>query len=186
MDIDRGLFLQKVKESDSKSSLARSIGFNYYNGTVGRIVDKLIKEMGADISHFDGGVSKRRKYQIIEKECPVCFNLFETRKGSPREKIVCSKACSNSHFRSGPSNPNWKEDRYRTTCFFYHKKECVICGEKRIVDVHHYDEDHNNNAPNNLIPLCPTHHQYYHSRYRDMVEEAIKLYREQWMINNDS
>lgn len=42
--------------------------------------------------------------------------------------------------------------------------------------VHHFDENKKNNTKENLIPLCPTHHQYWHSRYRFLVEGKIVKY----------
>lgn len=97
--------------------------------------------------------------------------------GHPKEKMTCSHSCSNTYFRSGVNNPNHKNgDNYRTICFHYHKKECIICGEDKIVSVHHYDENHDNNEITNLVPLCPTHHQYVHSRYKDLVQDKIDEY----------
>lgn len=112
-------------------------------------------------------------YEPIEKDCPICGTKFTTGKDSPREKITCSHSCANSYFRSGVNNPNWKEHSYRTTCFHFHKKECIVCGEDKIVEVHHLDENNKNNSPNNLIPLCPTHHQYWHSRYKEEIEQIV-------------
>jgi hypothetical protein len=69
---------------------------------------------------------------------------------------------------------------YRSICWQHHKKECVVCKEDKIVTVHHMNEDHNDNRPENLVPLCPTHHQYLHSRYRkeiiDIVEDYVYKY----------
>ena len=112
-------------------------------------------------------------YEPIEKDCPICGTKFTTGKDSPREKMTCSHSCANSYFRSGVNNPNWKENSYRTTCFHFHKKECIVCGENKIVEVHHLDENNKNNSPNNLIPLCPTHHQYWHSRYKEEIEQIV-------------
>lgn len=112
-------------------------------------------------------------YEPIEKNCPICGTKFTTRKDSPREKMTCSHSCANSYFRSGVNNPNWKENSYRSTCFHFHKKECIVCGENKIVEVHHLDENNKNNSPNNLIPLCPTHHQYWHSRYKEEIEQIV-------------
>ena len=112
-------------------------------------------------------------YEPIEKDCPICGTKFTTGKDSPREKITCSHSCANNYFRSGVNNPNWKENSYRTTCFHFHKKECIVCGEDKIVEVHHFDENNKNNSPNNLIPLCPTHHQYWHSRYKEEIEQIV-------------
>ena len=120
----------------------------------------------------------KRKYPIITKTCPVCNNKFEASKGSPREKKTCSYSCSNTYFRSGDNNGmRSKSKNYRTTCFLHHKKECIICGESNIVAVHHYDNDHTNNDPSNLIPLCPTHHAYVHSDFNYLVKEQIDIYQ---------
>lgn len=108
------------------------------------------------------------------RTCPVCkkeFTVFKREK-----KITCSRACSNKHFRTGENNGNWKLDTYRSTCFAFHKKECIICKESNIVAVHHYDENHNNNKPDNLIPLCPTHHQYMHSNFKHLILEKVDKY----------
>lgn len=70
---------------------------------------------------------------------------------------------------------------YKRTCFEHHEKKCVVCGEDKIVAVHHYDESKDNNNPENLIPLCPTHHAYIHSRYSNIVKETIEQYRKQWL-----
>lgn len=104
------------------------------------------------------------------KECPVCKTMH-SKKG-----VTCSYSCSNTHFRSGKDNPNWKEDRYNTTCWLHHGKKCLVCGEEKIVAVHHVNENHDDNRPENLVPLCPTHHQYVHSRYRDEVQPIIDAY----------
>jgi len=108
--------------------------------------------------------------------CEVCDAPIKNFKTS----ATCGYSCSNTKFRSGPNHPNWTEDRYQTTCFHYHEKKCVVCPENKIVTVHHLDEDHNNNSPENLIPLCPTHHQYVHSRYRNEVQPIIDSYIDEW------
>jgi predicted restriction endonuclease len=101
------------------------------------------------------------------------------------EKIVCSHSCSNTYFRSGENNPNYKDGfdgdkAYRKICFKYHSKKCCICGFEHIVEVHHMDCNKNNNDPNNLVPLCPNHHRMFHSRYRQLVTPLIEEY-----INNN-
>ena len=128
-----------------------------------------------DTSHFVAS-GKVAKYKTISKVCDVCGCEFTAQSGSPREKVVCSYSCSNTKFRSGEDNPNWSGEKYRSVCFLFHEKKCVICGEELIVEVHHYDENHENNSPDNLVPLCPTHHQYFHSRHRHLVESEIDQY----------
>jgi len=163
-----------VKESISYSEVSRKLGYAYANGTVIRKMKKLLSDY--DCSHFRKGL--KCKYPTISKICPVCRKEYETKVGSKEERQTCSYSCANKLFRTGPDNGNWKEESYRTTCFHYHGKKCIICEEEHIVEVHHFDEDKNNNTPDNLIPLCPTHHQYWHSRYRYMVEDKVLKYIE--------
>lgn len=101
--------------------------------------------------------------------CKVCENPIKNYKTS---KGTCSHSCSNKYFvhlRNKPENYS----NYQTICFKTHGKKCIKCGEEKIVTVHHYDLNHNNNDPNNLVPLCPTHHQYLHSRYADEVQPIV-------------
>lgn len=161
----------------------------YANGTSQRKARSFIQENGLDISHF----GTNTKYKTIKKECPVCGIEFETKKGHSKEKQTCGYACSNTYFRSGENHGNWKEvpsNRiygYRKICFAHHEQRCVICGEERIVSVHHLDENHHNNDPKNLIPLCPTHHLYWHSQYRELIESQILDYvSNKWSERVDS
>lgn len=172
--------IEIIKNSKTKAQAIMSL-FGYDNGSSRRKFEKLISEKQIDISHF---VRRERIYERIIKKCPVCDHEFEIMKGHKREKITCSHSCANTYFRSGTLNPNWNEDYYRTTCFIHHKKECIICGEIKIVVVHHYDENKKNNSPENLIPLCPTHHQYVHSRYKDNVIGKIDEFRKNFINQN--
>jgi len=117
-------------------------------------------------------ISCKHNPSVLPVVCPVC-KTGRVNKGS----LVCSRTCSNKKWkrRKVQDGSAWS---YRTVCFHFHKKECVVCGESKVVEVHHLDEDKANNAPENLVPLCPTHHQYWHSKYRYEVEEIILKYIE--------
>ena len=169
--------IEIIKNSQTVAEAIKKI-YGYDNGKSRKKFFELIETNDLDIKHLR---KRELKYPIVSKFCPVCGNEFQTKSGSKGEKITCSYSCSNTHFRSGNSNPNWKDDSYRTTCFYNHKKECIICGENKIVTVHHFDENRNNNSPENLIPLCPTHHQYVHSRYKNDVIDIIVKYRENFV-----
>lgn len=107
------------------------------------------------------------------KYCPVCSKAIT----SIYKTKTCSHACANTYFRSGPDHPNWSDACYTTTCFHYHKHECIICGETNIVEAHHFDGNKNNNKPNNFVPLCPTHHKYMHSRFRELIDKKVIKYK---------
>jgi len=153
----------------SFSDVSRYLNFPI-NGTGIRKAKQACQDL--DTSHF-GTKPQQRKYPIITKYCPICNKEFITLDGHSKEKVTCSHACSNSYFRSKENNPNWKESAYRSSCFLYHGKQCWICGETNIVEVHHINEDKTDNSPENLAPLCPTHHQYWHSRFKYLVEEQV-------------
>jgi len=170
-----------VKESVSKSEVCRKLGLPN-NGYGLRKVCDLIQNYNVDITHFShkAAINKfQRKYEIITKKCPVCEKEFETQLGHTREKRTCSHSCSNTFFRSGKDNPNWKDEKsewgYRKICFSVWKGKCILCGFDMVVDVHHLDKNHSNNSINNLVPLCPNHHKAIHTKkYGKIVEQQIK------------
>lgn len=106
---------------------------------------------------------------LNKKECPVCKTIHS------KKSVTCSYSCSNTYFRSGRNNPNWNKDdaNYRFICFEAHGKKCIVCGEEKILAVHHLNGNHSDNRPENLVPLCPTHHQYIHSKYKHEVQPFI-------------
>jgi hypothetical protein len=168
------------QSASSKSDVVRSLGLKV-NGSSIRFVNKLVEKYEIDISHFNSSksaASKNKKYLIVEKICPICSEKFKTKKGHIREKVVCSRSCANSRFRSGESNPNYKHDKskwgYRRLCFSVKKKECVICKFSAVVEVHHLDEDKANNKIENLIPLCPNHHKMIHTKkYEKQIKQEL-------------
>lgn len=170
-----------IKASFSYSEMCRKLNWSV-NSKNTRTLQKYIKDNKINVTHLDPyKVNRDRKlYTPTEKNCPICSKVFIANVGQKREKTVCSRACSNTYFRSGKNNPNWKspEDKkdYRSICFEAHKKECIVCKENLIVAVHHYDENHDNNSSDNLIPLCPTHHQYWHSKYKYIIEDQVNNY----------
>lgn len=175
MEITKEELKRVVNTSNSQADVCIAV-YGYINGRNNKSIKNLIDKFKINISHFDHGASKHRKYEVIKKTCPICGEEFETRKGHKREKTVCSISCSNSYFRTGQNHPNWNEELYRNICFSHHKKECVVCKENVIVEVHHFDKNKKNNNPENLIPLCPTHHKYCHSRHYVLIKEKIKKY----------
>lgn len=181
-----------IKECNSKSDVLKKLKL-HSNGRNNRKLNLIIENHSIDISHFDNGVSKRIKHKLITKECPNCGGNFKTKENS--NKITCSYSCSNTYFRSGENHPNYRDindygdnelrtsrfsRKYRKICFDNHEHQCVVCGEDKILDVHHYDNNKKNNKPNNLIPICPTHHGYIHSEYKDEVLKIVEGYKKNY------
>ncbi len=111
--------------------------------------------------------------------CLNCHKQFETRVGGKRERVVCSREYANAYFHTY-KNPSFtrtdRSERYSTICWQHHVKRCIICGEERVVEAHHHNEKHDDNRPENFVPLCPTHHQYWHSRHRHLILDEVERY----------
>lgn len=170
--------------STCKSDIIVKLGLRCSGTSAKRIIQKLFDAYKPDTSHFDTH-AKTRKYKLITKICPVCKTPFETIVGHRDEKDTCSRKCANTFFLTGKNNGMAKKRlqrlenggaNYYEICWMNHQRKCVICGEVRIVDAHHYNGDHNDNRPQNFVPLCPTHHQYWHSKYRVLIEEKVNEY----------
>jgi len=162
-----------ISSSRSFTEVARKLGYKNVGGQKIKQLKVLLTEY--DTSHFTLNGSKPR--EKIKKTCPICSSEFYFYpENTKKDKVTCSYACSNKMFRTA-KNKNDNFLTYRTLCFKYHEKKCIICGEERIVEVHHYDGNHKNHVPENLIPLCPTHHQYMHSRYKNLIIDKVELYR---------
>jgi len=165
----------------TKKAFIAHIHYNGDNFIAARLAQKNKKECKyCDEEYYISGIKAHEKYCLSnpivrkakEKICPVCNTTYY------KDGATCSYACSNTYFRSGENNGRFKSgsSNYRTICFLHHEKKCIVCGEDKIVAVHHYDHNHKNNDPENLIPLCPTHHQYVHSNYKDEVLYIIEEY----------
>lgn len=95
------------------------------------------------------------------------------------QKIVNGfKEIQPSHYGYTKYNDYTPQNIYQRICFENHPHKCCVCGEEKIIAVHHYDGNHNNNEPSNLVPLCPTHHCYIHSKYKDEIIDKVNAYVE--------
>lgn len=164
------------------------------NGTGGRILKRLIELYSIDTSHFDRG-KKNRKYKWVTKNCPVCQTPFQITTSPKWNKETCSYACANTLFRSGDENGmrsksledianGTKQESYASVCWRHHERECIVCGESLVVAVHHYNENHEDNRPENLVPLCPTHHLYWHSKHKHLIQETVDKYVSEFIRKN--
>ena len=95
-----------------------------------------------------------------------------------------------THVKACLENPNFEGTSYVEYCFKFHRRKCVVCSERRCIEVHHFDRNRTNNSPGNLIPLCPTHHRYLHSKYAYLIEQKVLNYVDKFkkdlIVANDS
>lgn len=147
-------------------------------------VKDLIHRFNINTEHFiKGGKCSLPRSVTETRTCPVCGESFIIHPSHKKEnkKVTCSKSCSNTYFQRLP-----KSLRYNVICFKHHEKVCVVCGEKRVVEVHHYDENHTNDIPTNLIPLCPTCHKCYHTNnWKYTVIDKIEEYHKKFVLSSN-
>lgn len=177
MKYDLDKLISSIERNSSLADVIKDLGIKKTGTTYPRL-KKIISTNNIDISHFLPNKSHLSiKYPIGDKICPVCNLSFKERIGNPKEKITCSKSCSNTMFRSGPSNGNWKPIEEKSpsalrTYSGYRKKfseDELICARchysefKSSVQIHHKDKNRLNNEIENLIPLCANCHFALHN-----------------------
>ena len=91
-------------------------------------------------------------------------------------KGLCA-GCYNFVFKSDNIKAYQYKKRHDLDLETYRKitKACDICGFEKIVDLHHLDENKNNNSEGNLIGLCPNHHKMLHDfRHRKEIRDKLR------------
>jgi hypothetical protein len=119
-----------------------------------------------------------RRFGPVEehtKTCEACEQQFtwtgrKNTKAFERARF-CSRKCANTRGGTASSPPL---KTHRTIAEKHLKMECAVCGFSDVVEIHHIDEDHSNNAIENLVPLCPNHHRMIHkARFKDQLTNVI-------------
>lgn len=102
------------------------------------------------------------KYDIIK--CSYCGKEIKRLKSALKTSSgynYCSKECGNRHKNESTKILDGSVN-YRRTAFELQEHKCAICGwdeDERVLEVHHIDENRNNNFNSNLIILCPICHK---------------------------
>jgi hypothetical protein len=131
--------------------------------------------------------NKLGKYLPFTVQCFACTKEFDVKERElqfpSKQQYFCSRSCANSVGGKAKAEKHHSDDvaRYRTVAWRHHERKCLVCFEENVVAVHHVNENHKDNRPENLVPLCPTHHQYMHSRYKHLICEKVDKYvKEKW------
>lgn len=103
-------------------------------------------------------------------KCANCGKeIWKTNSQLARSKsgnVFCSSSCAtsfNNHFKVGEKHPRYSGNDYRKKAFEAYPHKCAVCGwatDEEVLEVHHKNEDHNDNNINNLVILCPICHKY--------------------------
>lgn len=102
------------------------------------------------------------KYDICQ--CDECGKTFKRLKSILNKTNLhfCSKECGNRYKNKQVINIE-EATNYRRNAFLKYPHKCAICSwnkDEDILEVHHIDENRNNNHISNLIILCPICHKY--------------------------
>ena len=113
----------------------------------------------------------------IEFSCEVCGKIIyrtpsEIKKNTTG-KFYCSRICGNKDKANLIHSLGSKNYRLKAMKIYPH--ECASCKwneDERILEVHHIDENRENNDISNLIILCPTCHRKITLGYYTLVNNS--------------
>ena len=98
--------------------------------------------------------------------CKRCKRLIKH-----QAKGLCP-GCYNTTFHLDRTKAQNYEKYHNISIDLYKKitQKCAVCGFDKVVSLHHLDENKKNNSEENLIGLCPNHHQMIHMlKWREEV-----------------
>jgi len=134
---------------------------------------------------------KNLENKYVELECAFCKKQFKRLKSKlnksksglyfccKEHKILAQKLSSDEKFSVIRPEHYGTENSYRQKAFDTYEHKCAVCGfdpesEIYLLDVHHIDEDRNNNDISNLIILCPIcHRKITHKKYKLINRNTI-------------
>lgn len=110
-------------------------------------------------------------------ECEYCHKKFKRLISAANTINFCSKECGNK-YKNLLSIDTQNGVAYRRNAFLHYEHKCAICGwnkDERVLEVHHIDENRDNNNIDNLIILCPTCHKFL-TLHLYTLEELKSIY----------
>lgn len=133
---------------------------------------------------FDLELGEIKEFEVNCSCCGVIFIVKEREFRFPlKEQYFCSRNCANSVGGKAKASKYHYDEvaHYSTVAWRHHERKCLVCGEDKVVAVHHLNEMHTDNRPENLVPLCPTHHHYMHSKHKSLIKEQVDKYvKDKW------
>ena len=140
--------IEAVKINTSVCGVARTLGRNDYGSSVTHLKKRII-ELGLDISHFKG--------------------TFSNKGVIPNNKLT-KEQFIDKWLVNAPLKQQGGEIKKRIFKFGLKEYKCEICGidswlgNKIILEIHHIDENRQNNTLDNIIVLCPNCHSQKHNK----------------------
>lgn len=117
----------------------------------------------------------------IEFHCSYCGKeIYRTPsqiKANKSGYFYCSKECGNKHKNLiREKSGEWlnASSTYRRKAFNTYDHKCCVCGwdeDERVLEVHHKDENRDNNLIENLCIICPICHRKITLGYYQLTED---------------
>ena len=120
----------------------------------------------------------------------ICHNCYRRYKWVPKKKICprCKRlkvlharghcgGCYTYVFRLDEAKAYNYKKYHNISIELYRKitKQCLLCNFDKAVELHHVDDNHSNNSPENMVGLCPNHHKMIHLiKYRDFLKDVVE------------
>jgi len=135
----------------------------------------------------------KEKKKLKSFKCIECGKEFE----DYRNRKYCSIKCRDKYNSKTPrAKAKLSKENYRAVAFRTYEWKCEICGTMEdteylygknksvqfptILDVHHIDENRDNNNYRNLCLLCPTCHAKVHRGIYTNLKRGDKFLRLSW------
>lgn len=120
------------------------------------------------------------------KKCKLCGESLKY--GVKYCGHICANIDIGKLYRNGKNHPLWQggEFWYRNACIEEYGYKCFICEFDKIIKIHHIDGNHKNNVLENLVPLCPNHHELCHDKkFKNGVNKLIEKKMRGWKCSKD-
>lgn len=112
------------------------------------------------------------------RHCENCGDELERKRFNGRledrgvflRRRNCGQSCANSRQDVQTDSHRWRARQA------HERTNCAECGIPERLHVHHVDRDPSNNAPENLVTLCASHHLKLH--WREDREKRLAAMRE--------
>lgn len=169
---------EATKQGYAVAEVGDSINIEHPNsltrrGRVGKEVAQTLTTSPQQVTLVE--VKTRKDIKEEEKYCKFCNEKLERKRfngrledfGVFKKREYCSRECMRKDWLKIGDNHNQTYSNAHTTArkineLILKKENCEICGSKENLDIHHLDENWNNNNLDNLICLCRSCHMKEH------------------------
>ena len=149
----------------------------YQNITLNKTFVQIAKEFGYNVNTLKNW---KRKHKLPSKGTGY-FNVGRVawNKGLNETHPMVKKQADalRKYHHSGLKDPVKIKKEDTVNYQVYNKGFCEVCGKEHDIEVHHIDEDRNNNMPENLLSVCESCHAKIHHKSLTVIhaDEIVSI-----------